>query len=120
MTTEILNWKLVRDQQQQFVWLLLYHCIKFAPQNAMSTVNNLVRLSVNAYPNPFDKLLILYPDVDIENVKMMTLDGKVIHSVNNLACGNTHHINTEKIPSGVYIVSATNNGVSNFLKLLKN
>ncbi|HQB28242.1 MAG TPA: DUF4886 domain-containing protein [Paludibacter sp.] len=94
--------------------------LSFTPQNAMSGVNNLVRFSLNAYPNPFDKLLILYPDVDIENVKMMSLDGKVIHSVNNLACGNTHHINTEKIPSGVYIVSMTSNGVSDFLKLLKN
>ncbi len=94
--------------------------LSFAPHDAASGLDDPLHFSVNAYPNPFDKHLNISPNIDIESVKMLSLDGKVIHSVNHLACGKTHQINTEKIPSGVYIVSITYNGLRDYLKVVKN
>ncbi len=93
--------------------------LSFAPHKATSGINDPMHFSLSAYPNPFDNLLNIQTDVDIESVKIISIDGKLIYSVGNLASGETYKINTEKMTSGIYIVSVSNNGISNFLKLVK-
>jgi len=82
----------------------------------MGTVKNEIDKSFTIYPNPSNSVLnIISNENEIENCTVVDLMGKVIIHQKN----NSTQINVQNLESGIYFVSVTINGITNFQKFIK-
>ena len=86
----------------------------------LSNLENISLFNVSVTPNPFNENLnIQSTDMDIQNLEVFSMEGKIIYS-NNKAF-NSLNINTNNWKTGVYILKLQNiNGTVRNVKVLKN
>ena len=86
----------------------------------LSNLENISLFNVSVTPNPFNENLnIQSTDMDIQNLEVYSMEGKIIYS-NNKAF-NSLNINTNNWKTGVYILKLQNiNGTVRNVKVLKN
>jgi len=77
------------------------------------TLNNNIKI----YPNPANNTVkVDLPDNGIYSIYITTYMGQTVYA--NEKCSNTHTVNTENLPTGLYIVYITDkNGTKNTTKL---
>ncbi len=75
--------------------------------------------NINVYPNPVDDRLTiqLANDVKMKSIAVYNIDGRQIYAVDEADCGgSTVTINTNEIPSGLYIVKMMSSEDEVFIK----
>jgi len=84
----------------------------------LSTQNQSLESSLNAYPNPFDSVLNISSDHNIIKLTISDVNGKVIMSKDDL---NTKKVtlNTELLFSGIYNLKLSTQRGTSFHKLVK-
>lgn len=101
-----------------------FNIINVTTDKALQSVNPSVKI-VQAGPNPFtDKFILLYNSYNVHPIalKISTLNGKVVHQEELMpTTGQNEYVLSENIylEAGVYIVTLTQNGRSDFVRMIK-
>ena len=80
----------------------------------LSTFNT--NSNIVLYPNPVEEILYFKSDFEITNIKIVTIDGKLIESNVSLS-GN--HMNVSNLKKGIYFVEFTQNEKRIQIKIIK-
>jgi hypothetical protein len=85
-------------------------CLHFGENDSE---NNLIKI----YPNPFSGILNISTENENLEVKILTLDGRVLKVINLV--GNNTSIDLSYLKAGVYIVYIENDKTNTFKKIIK-
>ncbi len=88
--------------------------------NTLSTQDTELQNQISLYPNPASDFVFIKTPTgfNINNIKVFSMTGQLLNTINNLNTPNKINLNTSKLKNGIYFVVIESNSKINLVKKL--
>lgn len=84
-----------------------YHinAMNIKPQRIFSRTNNTKDVKFEVFPNPFTEILNIYIKENVNQIQVMSIDGRLIRTFNHLISNSYNQFNLNDLKPGLYFIN---------------